>query len=172
MDLRIALYSCGTPYIRKSPYSVICALDLDAYERMARRREGGSSPGSRAGAPQGPTLTPAAAALAIWLNAWAARELAASPGDPVTIEYYLWSDERGLEAERERRAKIISAEGEYQASPRLADAAQVLSTRPATMQLRYLQPLLEIAAEKNSTTIFPVPLEFLRVFVGKEGSGK
>jgi putative ABC transport system permease protein len=83
---------------REIPYSVICALDLDAYERLARGRgDGDSSPGPRAGAPQGSPVSPAAAAPAIWLNAWAARELAANSGDSVTIEYYLWSDERGLE---------------------------------------------------------------------------
>ena len=71
---------------------------------------------------------------------------------------------RQAEAERERRAKIISAEGEFQASQKLADAARVLATQPGTLQLRYLQTLVEVAAENNSTTIFPLPLEFLRAF--------
>lgn len=65
------------------------------------------------------------------------------------------------EAERERRAKVIHAEGEYQAAQRLADAANVISPNPAALQLRYLQTLVEIAAENNSTTIFPVPIDIL-----------
>ncbi len=72
---------------------------------------------------------------------------------------------RQAEAERERRAKIINAEGEYQAAARLAEAAAVIGREPAAMQLRYLQTLAEIATENNSTTIFPVPVEFLRAFV-------
>lgn len=71
------------------------------------------------------------------------------------------------EAERERRAKIINAEGEYQASQRLAEAARVLATEPSAMQLRYLQTLREIAAENNSTTIFPLPVELLSSFIRK-----
>ena len=71
------------------------------------------------------------------------------------------------EAERERRAKIIAAEGEFQASQKLADAAKVLATEPSALQLRYLQTLREIATENNSTTIFPIPIEFLRAFGGK-----
>ncbi|MDP9131661.1 MAG: slipin family protein, partial [Nitrospirota bacterium] len=63
---------------------------------------------------------------------------------------------RQAEAERERRAKVIHAEGEFEASQRLADAADVISRNPAALQLRYLQTLVEIAAEKNSTTIFPI----------------
>lgn len=65
------------------------------------------------------------------------------------------------EAERERRSKIIHAEGEFQAAQRLADAAQVMAQQPMALQLRYLQTLVEIAAEKNSTTIFPVPIDIL-----------
>ena len=71
------------------------------------------------------------------------------------------------EAERERRAKIISAEGEFQASQRLAEAAGVLSTQPAAIQLRYMQTLTEIAVEKNSTIIFPLPIDFLKAFLPK-----
>jgi len=75
---------------------------------------------------------------------------------------------RQAEAERERRAKIIAAEGEFQAAQKMADAAEVLSRQPGTLQLRYLQTLVEIAAENNSTTVFPLPLEFLKAFgVGK-----
>ena len=65
------------------------------------------------------------------------------------------------EAERERRAKIIHAQGEFQASQKLADAAQVIATAPNAMQLRFLQTLTEVAAEKNSTLIFPVPIDLL-----------
>jgi regulator of protease activity HflC (stomatin/prohibitin superfamily) len=65
------------------------------------------------------------------------------------------------EAERERRAKVIHAEGEAQASQKLTEAAQQLATQPMSMQLRYLQTLVEIAAEKNSTVVFPVPIDLL-----------
>jgi regulator of protease activity HflC (stomatin/prohibitin superfamily) len=68
------------------------------------------------------------------------------------------------EAERERRAKIIHAEGEQQASEKLAQAAAVIGREPAAIQLRYLQTLTEIAAEKNSTILFPVPIEMFKVF--------
>ena len=71
------------------------------------------------------------------------------------------------EAERERRAKVIHADGEYQASEKLAQAAQVLATQPTSLQLRYLQTLTEIAAEKNSTTIFPVPIDLIKMFLEK-----
>lgn len=69
------------------------------------------------------------------------------------------------EAEREKRAKIIHAEGEFQASQRLADAAQVIQQQPAALQLRYLQTLTEIATEKNSTIIFPLPIDTLKSFL-------
>lgn len=74
---------------------------------------------------------------------------------------------RQAEAERERRSKVIHADGEFQASERLAEAARVLSTDPAAIQLRYLQTLSEIARENNSTTIFPVPVDLLRVWLGE-----
>lgn len=72
---------------------------------------------------------------------------------------------RQAEAERERRAKVIHAEGEFQAAQRLADAAAVISPNPAALQLRYLQTLVEIAAEKNSTTIFPIPIDTIAPFL-------
>jgi regulator of protease activity HflC (stomatin/prohibitin superfamily) len=68
---------------------------------------------------------------------------------------------RQAEAERERRAKIIAAEGEFQAAEKLAQAAEMLQKQPQALQLRYLQTLVEIAAEKNSTTIFPVPIDLI-----------
>jgi regulator of protease activity HflC (stomatin/prohibitin superfamily) len=69
------------------------------------------------------------------------------------------------EAERERRSKVIAAEGEYQASQRLADAARILSEQPSALTLRYLQTLREIATENNSTTIFPVPIDLIKPFL-------
>src|SRR5204862_7513094 len=72
---------------------------------------------------------------------------------------------RQAEAERERRAKVIDAEGEYQAAALLAEAAAVIGREPTAIQLRYLQTLAEIATENNSTTIFPVPVDFLRAFM-------
>lgn len=69
------------------------------------------------------------------------------------------------EAEREKRAKLIHADGELQAAQRLADASRILSTEPAALQLRYLQTLTEIATEKNSTIIFPLPMELIRPFL-------
>jgi len=71
------------------------------------------------------------------------------------------------EAERERRAKVIHADGEFQASQRLADAAEIIGTEPMALQLRYLQSLVEVAAEKNSTTIFPIPIDLLTPFLKK-----
>jgi regulator of protease activity HflC (stomatin/prohibitin superfamily) len=72
------------------------------------------------------------------------------------------------EAERERRAKIIHAEGELQAATKLREAAEEMAKSPTSLQLRYLQTLTEIASENNSTTIFPFPMEFLRVFALKD----
>jgi regulator of protease activity HflC (stomatin/prohibitin superfamily) len=71
------------------------------------------------------------------------------------------------EAERERRSKVIAAEGEFQASQRLSDAAKILSEQPSALTLRYLQTLREIAVENNSTTIFPVPIDLLTPFLNK-----
>jgi len=69
------------------------------------------------------------------------------------------------EAERERRAKIIHAEGEYQAAEKLTEAARIISTQPGALQLRFLQTLTEVATEKNSTTIFPVPIDLFEPFL-------
>ena len=69
------------------------------------------------------------------------------------------------EAERERRAKVINAEGEFQASQKLADAAAIIAEHPIALQLRYLQTLNQIAAENNSTTIFPIPIDLFRPFL-------
>jgi regulator of protease activity HflC (stomatin/prohibitin superfamily) len=77
---------------------------------------------------------------------------------------------RQAEAERERRAKVIHAEGEYQAAEKLAQAADVIGGNPAAIQLRFLQTLTEVATEKNSTTIFPVPIDLLKPFLEKKPS--
>jgi len=71
------------------------------------------------------------------------------------------------EAERERRAKVINADGEYQAAQKLADAAKIISAYPEALQLRYLQTLREVASENNSTTIFPVPIDLFEPFLKK-----
>ncbi|MFA6434330.1 MAG: slipin family protein [Elusimicrobiales bacterium] len=71
------------------------------------------------------------------------------------------------EAERERRAKVIHAEGEFQAAQKLSDAAAIMAVNPAAIQLRYLQTLTEIATDNNSTTIFPVPIDMLNMFMKK-----
>jgi hypothetical protein len=78
---------------------------------------------------------------------------------------------RQAEAERERRAKVIHAEGEFQASQRLADAAQVLSPNPAALQLRYLQTLTEVGVNQNSTIVFPLPIDVIRPFLQAAGAG-
>jgi regulator of protease activity HflC (stomatin/prohibitin superfamily) len=75
---------------------------------------------------------------------------------------------RQAEAERERRAKIINAEGEFQAAEKLALAADIISRNPTTLQLRYLQTLREIGGEHNSTMIFPLPLDLVRPFLGDD----
>jgi regulator of protease activity HflC (stomatin/prohibitin superfamily) len=75
------------------------------------------------------------------------------------------------EAERERRAKVIHAEGEFQASQRLAEAGKIIGQEPTTLQLRYLQTLTEIATENNRTVIFPLPLDIIKAFMRTKGEG-
>jgi regulator of protease activity HflC (stomatin/prohibitin superfamily) len=75
---------------------------------------------------------------------------------------------RQAEAERERRAKVISADGENEAATKLVEAAQKMDAHPMALQMRYLQTLIEIASDKNSTTVFPVPIDLLEVFKKKE----
>jgi len=80
---------------------------------------------------------------------------------------------RQAEAERERRAKVIHADGEYQAAQKLLEAAEIISARPTALQLRYLQTLTEIATEKNSTIVFPLPVDLLSPFLfPKKGPDK
>jgi regulator of protease activity HflC (stomatin/prohibitin superfamily) len=74
------------------------------------------------------------------------------------------------EAERERRAKIIHADGEFQASERLAEAGSIIAREPTTLQLRYLQTLTEIASERNSTIIFPLPIDLIKMFMDRKQS--
>jgi regulator of protease activity HflC (stomatin/prohibitin superfamily) len=74
---------------------------------------------------------------------------------------------RQAEAERERRAKIIGAEGEYQAATKLSEASDILSRNPMALQLRYLQTLIEISTEKNSTIVFPIPIDLIKTFMDK-----
>jgi regulator of protease activity HflC (stomatin/prohibitin superfamily) len=76
---------------------------------------------------------------------------------------------RQAEAERERRAKVIAAEGEFQASERLRDAANVMRGNPITLQLRFLQTMLEISSERSSTMILPLPIELIRPFMDRAG---
>ena len=77
---------------------------------------------------------------------------------------------RQAEAERERRAKIISAEGEYQAAQKLAEASNIISQNPVALQLRYLQTLVEISSENSQTIVFPLPVEFLKAFTSKSNN--
>jgi regulator of protease activity HflC (stomatin/prohibitin superfamily) len=72
---------------------------------------------------------------------------------------------RQAEAERERRAKVINAEGEFQASTRLAEAAHIMAVEPSAMQLRFLQTLVEIATEQSSTIVLPIPLDLISPFI-------
>ena len=76
---------------------------------------------------------------------------------------------RQAEAERERRAKVINAEGEFQAATKLVEAAKMVEVHPVALQMRYLQTLVEIASENNSTTLFPIPIDLLKPFLDKKG---
>ncbi len=78
---------------------------------------------------------------------------------------------RQAEAERERRAKIINSEGEFQAAQKLTDAADIISTNPASLQLRYLQTLLEIGTNQSTTVVFPLPMDLLEAFEGRSQGG-
>jgi regulator of protease activity HflC (stomatin/prohibitin superfamily) len=74
---------------------------------------------------------------------------------------------RQAEAERERRAKVISATGDFQAAEKFADAAKLMEQHPMAMQMRFLQSLSEVASEKNSTIVFPIPIELIEPFIRK-----
>ena len=77
---------------------------------------------------------------------------------------------RQAEAERERRAKVIAAEGEFEAAAKISQAAEMMQKQPMALQLRYLQTLVEIGTDKNTTTLFPIPIDILQNFTKKEGS--
>ena len=97
-------------------------------------------------------------------NAWGVKVTSVEVRDLELPQSMQRAMARQAEAEREKRAKVIHAEGEFSASQQLANAAKVIGSQPATLQLRYLQTLTEIAAEKNSTIVFPLPLELLQGF--------
>jgi regulator of protease activity HflC (stomatin/prohibitin superfamily) len=97
-------------------------------------------------------------------NAWGVKVTSVEVRDLELPQSMQRAMARQAEAEREKRAKVIHAEGEFSASQQLAAAAAVIGSQPATLQLRYLQTLTEIAAEKNSTIVFPLPLELLQGF--------
>ena len=78
---------------------------------------------------------------------------------------------RQAEAERERRAKVINAEGEFQAANKLAEASEIIEKHPTALQLRYLQTMSEMATESNSTTIFPIPIELFKIFMSQHRKG-
>jgi regulator of protease activity HflC (stomatin/prohibitin superfamily) len=103
---------------------------------------------------------------------WGIKVTAVEVRDVVLPEGMKRAMAKQAETERERRAKIIHAEGEYQAAQRLADAAEIISTQPAAITLRFLQTLTEIASERNSTTIFPVPVDLLAPFVKRLSEGQ
>jgi regulator of protease activity HflC (stomatin/prohibitin superfamily) len=99
-------------------------------------------------------------------DAWSVKVMSMAVRDVELPQCMQRAMARQAEGEREKRARIIHAEGEFTASQQLANAAQVIGNQPATLQLRYLQTMTEIAAEKNSTIVFPVPIELLQAFTG------
>jgi len=98
---------------------------------------------------------------------WGVKVTAVEVRDVTLAPEMIRAIARQAEAERERRAKIIHADGEAQAAERLAEAGRIMTSTPATLQLRYLQTLSEIAAEHNSTIIFPLPIDLIRMFMGR-----
>ncbi|MCS7172524.1 MAG: slipin family protein [Armatimonadetes bacterium] len=102
---------------------------------------------------------------------WGIKVTAVEVRDVVLPEGMKRAMARQAETERERRAKIINAEGEYQAAERLVEAARKMAEQPIALQLRYLQTLAEIASEQNSTTIFPLPIDLVRPFLGRDARG-
>ncbi|HVC06330.1 MAG TPA: slipin family protein [Solirubrobacterales bacterium] len=100
---------------------------------------------------------------------WGVKVIAVEIKDVEIPEQMQRAIARQAEAERERRAKIINSEGEFQAAQKLTDAADIISTNPASLQLRYLQTLLEIGSNQNTTVVFPLPLDMLEPFLGGNG---
>jgi len=103
---------------------------------------------------------------------WGVKVTAVEVRDVILPETMKRAIAAQAEAERERRAKVIHAEGEFQAAQRLADAAEIISKQPAALQLRYLQTLTEIASERNSTTIFPIPIDIITPIIAKLTGGQ
>jgi len=103
---------------------------------------------------------------------WGVKVIAVEIKDVEIPEQMQRAMARQAEAERERRAKIINSEGEFQAAQKLTDAADIISTNPASLQLRYLQTLLEIGTNQNTTVVFPLPMDVLEPFVGKGAAGR
>jgi regulator of protease activity HflC (stomatin/prohibitin superfamily) len=103
---------------------------------------------------------------------WGVKVIAVEIKDVEIPEQMQRAMARQAEAERERRAKIINSEGEFQAAQKLTDAADIISTNPASLQLRYLQTLLEIGSNQNTTVVFPLPMDVLEPFVGKGAAGR
>ncbi|MEN6520010.1 MAG: SPFH domain-containing protein [Armatimonadota bacterium] len=103
---------------------------------------------------------------------WGIKVTAVEIRDVVLPESMKRAMARQAEVERERRAKIINAEGEFQAAQKLSDAALIIGQHPEALQLRYLQTLTEVAAEHNSTTLFPIPIDLLTPFLKKITAGK
>ena len=102
---------------------------------------------------------------------WGVKVTAVEIKDVESPEQMQRAIARQAEAERERRAKIINSEGEYQAAQKLTDAADIISTNPASLQLRYLQTLLEIGSNQNTTVVFPLPMDMLEPFIGRSVGG-
>jgi regulator of protease activity HflC (stomatin/prohibitin superfamily) len=102
---------------------------------------------------------------------WGIKVTAVEVRDVVLPEGMKRAMARQAETERERRAKIINAEGEFQAAEKLVEAARRMAEQPIALQLRYLQTLAEIASEQNSTTIFPLPIDLVRPFLGRDTRG-
>lgn len=100
---------------------------------------------------------------------WGIKVTAVEVRDVILPETMKRAIARQAEAERERRSKVIHADGEFQAAQRLADAAEILGRQPAALQLRYLQTLTEVASEKNSTILFPIPIDLISTFIKKMG---
>jgi regulator of protease activity HflC (stomatin/prohibitin superfamily) len=100
---------------------------------------------------------------------WGIKVAAVEVRDVVLPDSMKRAMARQAEMERERRAKVINAEGEYQAAEKLVQAAAQIATQPIALQLRYLQTLTEVASENNSTTLFPIPIDLVRPFLGRDG---
>ncbi len=102
---------------------------------------------------------------------WGVKVTAVEVRDVTLAPEMIRAIARQAEAERERRAKVIHAEGEYQAAEKLAEAGRIMAATPTTLQLRYLQTLTEISSERNSTVIFPIPIDLINMFMGRAAAG-